>query len=84
MSNAATDKHWTFDRRVSMGHIVTTVVAIGAIVGTWTTMQTRLSVAETKLSSLEERQARDSEKVDHQLEKINEKLDRLIERELGR
>lgn len=81
---SATDKHWTFDKRVSFGHIVTTGMALVAIFASWATMERRVSINETKLEHLEVQQDKARQEMREELGDINEKLDRLIERELGR
>jgi hypothetical protein len=77
------DDNWQFEKRVSVGNLLTMLVLVATLFGAWSTIDRRLSREEV----LSETQAKLNERVEHQMdvyrielkaetEKINVKLDR--------
>jgi len=80
------DSHWHLDKRVSVGHILTTLsVAVGVIYYA-STIETRLAelagadrVHDAKLEAVMQSQTRGQEMITDRLDRMEGKLDRLIE-----
>lgn len=79
--------HWHLDRRVNVGHLVTTAMLAGSLVVWAMTIETRLaehgvqitSVAE-QIERIEDRNNSNMIALTDVINRINDKLDRLIER----
>lgn len=80
------DSHWHLDKRVSVGHILTTLsVAVGVIYYA-ATLETRLAelagadkVHDAKIEAIVQAQTRGQEMLTRRLDRMEGKLDRLIE-----
>ena len=81
------NEHWHLDKRLNVGHLLTTVT-VGAGVIAWAlTVENAIAEHEIKIqnntqeiSHTEDRSDRDFERVYKLVSTINDKLDRLIER----
>lgn len=71
MGNEA-DTGWHLDKRVSVGHIVTTAMVLGAAVLAYTDLSERVAVLEVQDSAIVE----DVREIKHTVERIEDKLDR--------
>ena len=72
-------EHWHLDKRLNIGHILTTASALAALFVWGSTIETRISVLEeqyehTQLIQIE---------IKNQLVRLNDKMDRLIEKQNG-
>lgn len=83
-----TNEHWHLDKRLNIGHALTTLSALGAIVVWGTTIESRISVLETQASHSHQIQQdikneiiRLNNNIGAELVRMNVKIDRLIERE---
>ncbi len=80
----AHDNDWHLDKRLSIGHIVTTLTVLIGIMLYATDMDKRLSLQEQRLESLNAQYHSREQALNKRLDKIDEKLDRLIERNIAR
>jgi len=67
---------WHLDKRLNVGHILTTILLVGALLGIWTDMDKRV----TRLEVQQEESQRVAADIKRELREINRKMDRLIER----
>lgn len=81
--------NWHLDRRISLGHLVTTVTVLVAMVLWGAHLETRLVVVEDTLgrqAAVDGRQDAETERmrqeIREELRRLNEKLDRYFEHRL--
>ena len=70
------EDQWHLDKRLNVGHIITTIALVGAMMGIWADMDKRV----TRLEVQQEESKRVAEDIKRELREINRKMDRLIER----
>ena len=82
------DRTWHFDKSISMGHIVSTIMLAGAVAGFMFSQNTKIETLSVRLNNntgLIERQQRHHDQditlIRDQLLRMESKLDRVIERE---
>lgn len=91
MSEQSKDKpqqeHWHLDKRVNVGHLLTTLVLAGTMMSWAATIETRIAQHEVKIDANTYRLDRSDERFKDDLDKlytavnrIDDKLDRLIEK----
>lgn len=71
---------WHIDKRLTVGHIVTTVVVAVSAIMYITAMERRLSVLEVKQDLFAKQQSEGLAKIDSHLVRIEAKLDRKVDR----
>jgi len=83
----AEKEHWHLDKRISVGHLFTTVAAVSVMVSWAINMESRITEHDVKIANnsekverVEERANKSFERVYELVSKVNDKLDRLIER----
>lgn len=69
---------WHLDKRVNVGHILTTLALAGAIISMWMSMDRRVTTLEVR----QDQSARTAQEIKGQLIEINRKMDRIMERML--
>lgn len=81
------DNHWHLDKRLNVGHLLTTISVAGLLVIWAMNMETRIAEHEIKIANntakierSEDRTNKTFERVYELMNKMNDKLDRLIER----
>lgn len=72
------EDQWHLDKRLNIGHILTTMTLVGAILSIWSDMDKRV----TRLEVQQEQTQRVFEEVKQSLREINKKMDKLTERVL--
>lgn len=72
------EDQWHLDKRLNVGHILTTMTLVGAILSIWSDMDKRV----TRLEVQQEQTQRVFEEVKQSLREINKKMDKLTERVL--
>lgn len=75
------DPGWHLDRRISLGHLVTTVTFLVAMVLWGARLETRITVTETTVQAQKEQVNTGLHDVKVRLQNIEAKLDRAIERQ---
>lgn len=79
------DSHgWHLDKKLSISHIMTTLILAASIFSWGANMDKRLSLVERDVVRQEQEVKRVSGHINSKLEAIDKKIDRLIERELKR
>ncbi len=85
------NRHWHLDRRVSVGHLVTTVTVLVAMVLWGARLETRLVVIEntadrqTRIDTRQDEESRRMrEEIREELKSLNNKIDRYFEQLLNR
>lgn len=80
-------QHWHLDKRLNVGHILTTISAVAAAFAWGSTIESRLAVLELQTRNSEAAQAEIKEEIvrtrqsfNQRLDRVDSKLDRLIER----
>ena len=71
-----TENHWHLDKRLNIGHILTTLALVIAAFSYTSGIDKRVTVVEVQVKN----QELVNRQTTSQLEQINDKLDRLIER----
>lgn len=80
--NSLKNQHWTFDKKINVGHIITTLtVALSVIV--WAlSVEKRVSANELNINKLDDAVLEVKQGLNERLNRIENKLDRLIEKNL--
>lgn len=73
------DNHWHLDKRVNVGHLLTTATILGSVMWWGSTVETRLGVLDAKQQAAAVRQEQLREDIKSRLDRIETKLDRVIE-----
>lgn len=80
-------EHWHLDKRLNVGHLMTTLSVAGGMIMWAMTMENRIAEHEIKIANnakeiehAEQRASKSFERVYNLVSKINDKIDRLIER----
>lgn len=74
------DNHWHLDKRLNIGHLLTTMTVAAAIIIWGNSVETRLAVLEEQQIHQEKQRAEDMALIRAELSSINRKIDRIIER----
>lgn len=76
------DDSWHLDKKVSVAHLLTSLLIVGGLIAGWVEMNTRV----TKLEVIADQTAREVTnsvgRIEDQLGSLNAKFDKLIDREL--
>lgn len=85
---AEEDNHWHLDKRLNVGHLITTLSLAGAMVVWAMTIETRVAEHSIQIGSIasqiervESRNDKNMSQLTTAINRINDKLDRLIERQ---
>ena len=73
---------WHLEKRVTVGHILTTVSAFGSLAYFLATQDTRIAVLEHKVDANEQRMERDIGEIKGMLIRIEDKMDRKADKGL--
>lgn len=73
--NMEDHKGWHLEKNVSIGHIITTVLAIISIVTWLTTMDKRIAILETNVSTITTNERDSLSRIDASLIRIETKMD---------
>ena len=72
--------HWHLDKRLNIGHLISTILLATAAFAYISKFDNRLTVLETSYASADRYQQQFNQQVTRELQNISAKLDRLIER----
>lgn len=80
-------EHWHLDKRLNVGHLLTTIVIAGSMFMWASNMESRIATITADVENIESNQANQTEALRREIsylrgsvDKLNDKLDRLIER----
>ena len=80
-------EHWHLDKRVNVGHLLTTIIIAGSMFIWASNMESRIATISADVENLKDNQAIQTESLRREIsylrgsvDKLNDKLDRLIER----
>ncbi len=76
------DKQWHLDKRLNLGHILTTVIIVAAGISVVHGLDTRLTAAEVRIEETQRQHIEYQKQTRDALARIEMKLDRVIEREI--
>lgn len=76
MEDLEYEKHWHLDKRLNVGHILTTLFLIAAMFTAWNNQDRRITVLESKQDTTDQIQ-RD---IRDELIRLNNKMDRFLEK----
>jgi hypothetical protein len=83
-----TESHWHLDKRLNVGHVLTTLSIAGVMIlwamnieGRIQSHDIQLTTIVEQMDRMDDRNIRSLENISEQINRINDKLDRLIERQ---
>ena len=73
-------EHWHLDKKLNVGHLLTTLSLAGALIVWGMNMESRINVHQSEIESIKEHSKESNDRLISAIDKIDNKLDRLIER----
>ena len=72
--------NWQIDKTVSVGHIISSLMLLGALVTVWANMNTKIETQSVRIDAVENRVERESQRQREDMSQIRESLNRIEDR----
>lgn len=75
---------WHLDKKVSVAHLLTSLLIVGGLIAGWIEMNTRVTRLEVMADQTAREVTNSVGRIENQLGSLNAKFDKLIDRELAK
>lgn len=72
--------NWQIDKTVSVGHIISSLMLLGALVTVWANMNTKIETQSVRIDAVENRVDREAQRQREDMVQIRESLNRIEDR----